>query len=80
MPDELKPVPEYLTRIPKPDEIPAGRVVVHNHVNPSNVLGTRGFRAWLDAPSRFERCDCAWAPELGEHYASIWPGRTPVDG
>jgi hypothetical protein len=56
--------------------VPAGKVVVHNHVQPARVLGTRGFRAWLSAPDDpdIERCDCEWAPELGEHYrvARMW--------
>ena len=67
-------VPEYLTTIPT--EIPAGRVLVHNHVRPTRRLGSRGFRAWLAEPSeRLEVCGCGWAAELGEHYLSPQPGR-----
>jgi hypothetical protein len=61
---------EYLSTIPSEDEIPSGRVVVHNHVVPPvRRLGTRGFRAWLADPSnRLVVCDCRWAPEIGVHY------------
>jgi hypothetical protein len=61
----------YLAAPPKPGEIPAGQVMVHNSVRPTRKLGPRGFRAWLRAPSglpAIEPCDCDWAPELGTHY------------
>jgi hypothetical protein len=50
--------------------VPVGKVVVHNHVKPSRIVGNRGFRAWLSAPKNREItvCDCAWAPELGQHF------------
>jgi hypothetical protein len=63
---------EYLYRLPA--EIPAGTVLVHNHVRRARRLGSRGFRAWLENPrsglsrDRLERCPCGWAPELGPHY------------
>ena len=72
----------YLTGIPH-KALPAGHVVVHNHVRPARRLGARGFRAWVAAPDdderiaryardedgyEVERCDCGWAPELPEHY------------
>lgn len=42
---------EQLTAIPRsPADIPAGRVVVHNHVRPARRLGMRGFRAYLVQP------------------------------
>ena len=70
----------YLSAIPS--EVPAGEVLVHNHVKPptdgevakaaedgEGPLGIRGFRAWTQAPSdKLERCDCVWAPEAGPHY------------
>jgi len=61
---------EYLLTLPKPGEIPAGRVVVHNHVRPTRKLGSRGFRAFLAAADDplLESCDCGWAAELGDHY------------
>jgi hypothetical protein len=60
--------PEYLERLPK--DAPDGKWLVHNHVRPTRHLGSRGFRAWLEPPNtdRREVCDCAWAPELGQHY------------
>ena len=59
----------YLRRIPAAHEVPAGLVVVHNHVRPAPRLGLRGFRAWLSDPSgKLEPCTCGWAPELGTHY------------
>lgn len=73
---------EYLFEIPA--GVPAGRIVVHNHVRPDLdpnrradgvesmadvTLGMNGFRAWLAAPGhRYVRCSCPWAPELPEHY------------
>ena len=64
----------YLTRLPA--AIPPGKVLVHNHVQPTRRLGWRGFRAWLadlDA-DRLVPCACGWAPELGAHYAVKLPG------
>jgi hypothetical protein len=60
----------YPSRLPTPDEIPAGWVIVHNHVVPPvRRLGHRGFRAWLEVPGdRLVACGCSWAPELDEHY------------
>jgi hypothetical protein len=58
----------YLRRAPARGEVPAGKVVVHNHVQaPTRRLGLNGFRAWLtvDTDPRVEPCPCAWASELG---------------
>jgi transcriptional regulator with XRE-family HTH domain len=68
---------DYLLRIPKPGDVPAGRVVVHNDVQPTRRLGSRGFRAWLatEPPEAGERCACGWAPELGRHYSTRSPFR-----
>jgi hypothetical protein len=61
-------VSEYLSSLPA--AIPAGRVLVHNHVRPARVLGSRGSRAWLEPSDAdgLEICGCDWAPELGDHY------------
>lgn len=66
---------EYLLRLPKLEEIPAGMVVVHNHIRPTRHIGSRGFRIWLQpADQQHHRghyvlpCSCDWAPELGKHY------------
>jgi hypothetical protein len=63
----------YLTGIPsKP--IPAGQVVVHNHVRPVGFpdvkSGQDGFRFWRQdlEPERLVVCDCGWAPQLEHHY------------
>ena len=69
----------YISRTPR--KIPAGRVVVHNHVRPrrdmSDVpLGFNGFRAWTQllevCDYDLEVCDCGWASELGMHYRVAW--------
>jgi hypothetical protein len=62
---------EYLFKIPK--SIPDGRWLVHNQVTggitPHRRSGVNGFRFWLaESSERLERCDCGWAPELGQHY------------
>ncbi len=64
---DLKPE-DYLSEIP--EEVPEGKIVVHNHAPPrSRELGLEGFRAWLAVPDPYyEKCPCDWAPELGEHY------------
>ena len=64
-------VPDYLSKLP--DVVPAGRVLVHNRVQPpARRPGTRGSRIRLDDPSdRYERCPCSWAPELGVHYRVV---------
>ena len=47
--DEEGNVVEYLSRIPQ--NVPTGKIVVHNTVRPAKQLGMRGFRAWLADPS-----------------------------
>ena len=62
------PVYRYM-RVPT-DEIPAGHVIVHNHVRPTPHLGSRGFRAWTQLPTdRLEPCACGWAGRV--HYRVI---------
>jgi hypothetical protein len=57
----------YLRMLPA--HVPADQALVHNHVRPTRRLGSRGFRAWLCAPSEWlEVCRCGWAPELGPHF------------
>ncbi len=70
--------PEYLTKIPQ--QVPAGRIVVHNKVRPTRRLSSRGFRAWLDDPSpQLEVCPCGWASELGGHYRVKWVSEKPPE-
>ena len=58
---------EYLSRLPA--AVPAGKVLVHNHIVPTRNLGMRGFRVWLSEPDpELVVCKCSWAPELGVHY------------
>jgi hypothetical protein len=65
-PGELVP----LYRIPT--TIPAAWVMVHNGVRPTRRLGSRGFRAWLQAPSdQLKVCSCGWASEVGDHYRGL---------
>lgn len=68
----------YLFAIPKREDVPPDRVVVHNSVRPIRRLGSRGFRAWF-APldERVEVCYCGWASELGLHYR---PHKEATDG
>jgi len=53
---------DYVSSIP--ETIPPGKVLVHNSVTraiePRRRPGTRGFRAWLQAPDpdRLEVCRC----------------------
>lgn len=59
----------YLFCIPTAIEVPAELVVVHNNVQPTRRLGSRGFRAWLQPPHEYlVVCECGWAPETGTHY------------
>jgi hypothetical protein len=60
----------YLSKVPKPDEVPSGLIVWHNHVRPTRRRGSRGFRAYLSPPDpeRLVACECDWAPELDTHY------------
>jgi hypothetical protein len=62
-----------LDRIPKPEDVPAGMGIVHNHiVPPARRIGVRGFRIWVqaldDSDPPLAICPCKWAPELGRHY------------
>jgi hypothetical protein len=64
---------EYLKAVPRSaEDVPRGKIVVHNRVQPALQLGTRGFRAWLASPSgRYVPCECSWAPQLGAHYKVV---------
>jgi hypothetical protein len=47
-----------------PKSIPAGRVLVHNHIRHTarTPCGERGFRAWTQKlEERLERCECGYA-------------------
>ena len=63
----MKDEKRYLRRVPK--VVPAGRIVVHNHVRPMPVLGENGFRAWTEPEGTPDRvvCVCSWASHLDEH-------------
>lgn len=63
----------YLYRMPK--TVPAGLVVVHNHIQPTRLIGLRGFRIWLSrrGSKRLEVCNCTWAPELKRHFRVVRP-------
>jgi hypothetical protein len=51
------------------EQIPEGKIVVHNHVVPSALSGNRGFRHWLaDKTEKVVECPCWWAPQLPVHY------------
>jgi hypothetical protein len=68
---DVAPSHDYPLSIPA--VVPAGKVLVHNHVTrPTPRNGAHGFRYWLDDPSPtdyvVEVCPCDWAPELPEHY------------
>lgn len=77
-----KSTQRYIPMFTLPRVIPAGRIVVHNHVRPVGFpdvpLGWMGFRAWTDVPTgqiarhgepyRVIVCRCDWAPHLPEHY------------
>ena len=68
----------YIPYIPR--AVPAGKIVVHNHVRPEgfpNVpVGWEGFRVWLDVPTpkdyRVTGCRCGWAPHLKKHYRVVF--------
>ena len=53
-----------------PTTVPSDQRLVHNRVQPTRRLGSRGFRAWLVSADHdgLEVCGCAWAPELGPHF------------
>jgi hypothetical protein len=66
---------QYLPGGKAPREVPAGKVLVHNHVTlnmtPDRPIGRDGFRAWYStapADKMLEPCDCGWQPKLGIHY------------
>jgi len=68
-------ISQYLANLP--NTVPAGSVLVHNHVSPQPVLGSDGFRAWLEPPDATRQvvCDCSWAPDLGTHYRVPGPSQ-----
>ncbi len=67
---------EYLNTIPK--AVPAGRVLVHNHIRPTRQINLNGFRIWLAKPKTdYEPCPCGWAPELAKHYRVVAAWRRP---
>ena len=65
-------IPDYLFKIPI--RVPAGQVVVHNHVRPTRRLGSRGFRAWLAEPSDTAR---GLRLRLGPRARRALPGHGP---
>jgi hypothetical protein len=70
---DVAPSHDYPLSIPA--VVPAGKVLVHNHVAPTSRNGAHGFRYWLADPNpteyQVEVCPCKWAPELSEHYRVI---------
>jgi hypothetical protein len=55
----------YVTKIPR--TLPAGQVLVHNHVEPQQVIGMNGFQVWTQAlDKQVVPCRCAWSGKL--HY------------
>jgi len=64
----------YVGAVPEPGVLPAGWVLVHNHVRPQPALGMNGFRAWIEPwdESRLVACDCGWgATSMLAHYRVI---------
>ncbi len=56
----------YVKGIPR-KPLPAGKVLVHNHVSPQLALGLNGFRAWTQTlDNSLAVCDCNWAGMV--HY------------
>jgi hypothetical protein len=46
----------------KPHSVGAGRVLVHNHVQPQPILGLNDFRAWTQRlDDSLVVCHCDWA-------------------
>lgn len=68
---KTKKVDRYVSRIPR--AVPAGMVLVHNHVRPDgpdHLPNVNGFRAWLATPEpQYVPCSCGWAADMpGGHY------------
>ncbi len=64
---------DYLKRIPK--KLPAGQVVVHNHVQPAHPIGRNGFRVWRqEFDGTLEVCPCAGRLDWER---TTLPARTP---
>jgi hypothetical protein len=62
-------------RLPELRKVPAGRVLVHNHIAHTKdmPIGLHGFRCWTQKPeSKLVRCKCGWAGI--EHYHVKGPG------
>jgi len=55
----------YVRGFTVPKKIPAGRVLVHNHVKhkKNTPNGVSGFRAWTQLPDAegLAGCDCGWS-------------------
>lgn len=63
---------DYLDQLPQ--AVPEGRLLVHNHIRSTRLLGSCGFRAWLASdPEGLVPCDCGWASELGPHFRAGRP-------
>jgi hypothetical protein len=68
---------EYVSEIPR--AIPAGKILVHNHVRPQSPLELNGFRAWLTTPgAKYEACNCGWAPALQHFRVKRFGTQTPL--
>jgi len=73
-------MPKGYERVPfdtLPHSVPAGKVLVHNHVShvATTPSGERGFHGWFEQPDasrhqELERCDCGWTRL--PHYRLKW--------
>lgn len=67
---------EYLDEIP--DDVPEGKVLVHNLEYIGQQSGEDGFRFWVTNPdlTRQVSCHCAFAPNVSRHYRTSRPTTT----
>ena len=53
---------DYLYSMTEAEQVPHGRVLVHNRVRPRKILSWEGFRAWTQPlDETLEPCACKWA-------------------
>ena len=71
---------DYLHSMAEAEQVPHGRVLVHNRVRPRKILAWEGFRAWTQPlDETLEPCACKWAGQNADghlrHYRTKRAGQ-----
>jgi hypothetical protein len=75
---QLKPS-DYLHSMAQAEQVPSGRVLVHNNVRPRKTFRWEGFRAWTQPlDETLEQCPCKWARQNADGHLKHYRKKRPV--